>query len=102
MNVTATPTGKKRRRIGAIAISATLAAAIGGLAAMPARADDDDRGRNVQHHERHDRGRHPAHRTYRHDYRYEQPSYVYAPPPVYYAPPPRQPAIDFIFPLTFR
>jgi hypothetical protein len=93
------------RKLGSIELSATLAVLIGGLAAMPARADEDDRGHNVQQQEGydHDYGCPPAHRSYQHYYyRYEQPSYVYAPPPVYYAPPPRQPAIDFIFPLNFR
>jgi hypothetical protein len=96
MKTATTQTSKTYRRLGTLALSAVLAGLIGGMTAVPARADDDDRGRNVQQ-ERHERARHPVRHTYRHE-----PSYVYAPPPVYYAPPPRQPVIDFIFPLNIR
>jgi hypothetical protein len=96
MNTVTTQTTKKHRKLGTLVLSALLAASIGGLAAAPARADNDDRGRYVQQ-ERNDRARHPVRRTYRS----EQPSYVYAPPPVYYVPPQR-PAIDLVFPLNFR
>jgi hypothetical protein len=78
-------------------LTIALAALIGGLSAVPAHADNDDRGRNVQQ-EPSQRHRHPSHASHR----YEEPRYVYAPPPVYYAPPPRPPAIDFVFPLRFR
>ena len=94
-------TREKQRKLGAICVSAALAALVGGLAAMPARADDDDRGRNVRQ-EHNDRARHPVRHVRRMDNRYEAPRYVYAPPPVYYVAPPRQPAVDFIFPLNFR
>jgi len=93
-------TRKKQRALGSIFVSAALAVLIGGLASVPARADDD-RGRNVQQ-EHKEKARHPVHHARRPDNRYEAPSYVYAPPPVYYEPPPRQPAVDFIFPLNFR
>jgi len=95
MNTVTTQTSKKHRKLGTLVLSVLLAASIGGLAAAPARADNDDRGRNVQQ-ERHSRAHHPVT-----TYRYEQPSYVYAPPPVYYVPPQR-PAIDLVFPLNFR
>jgi hypothetical protein len=95
-----TPTPRARTKNQAIAgmvLTVALAALIGGLSAVPARADNDDRGRNVQH-ERSQRERHRPHASNR----YEAPRYVYAPPPVYYAPPPRRPAIDLVFPLHFR
>jgi len=102
MNTSSAWTGRSYRRLGGIAMIATLVVLVGALTTTPARADDDERGRNVQQHQKHDNGRRPAHRPYRYDYGYSQPNYVYAPPPVYYAPPPRPPAIDFVFPLNFR
>jgi len=95
-------TREKQRKLGSICVSAALAVLIGGLASMPARADDDDRGRNVRQEYNNGRTRHPTHHVRRVYDRYRAPSYVYAPPPVYYVAPPRQPAIDFVFPLTFR
>ena len=95
-------TGKKQFDVPGMALTVALAALIGGLASLPARADDDDRGRSMQQ-EHSDRARHPVRHSRHHaDNRYEAPSYVYAPPPVYYVPPPRQPAIDLVFPLNFR
>ncbi len=98
--MTTNPTQIKRgyRKFGGIALTLALVALVVGLASLPARADDDDRGRNDQH-ERAHRDRHPPPHRYS---GYEAPRYIYAPPPVYYAPPPRPPAIDFIFPLQFR
>jgi hypothetical protein len=87
----------KNQAIAGMVLTVALAALIGGLSAVPARADNDDRGRNVQH-ERVQRERHRPHAAHR----YEAPQYIYAPPPVYYAPPPRPPVIDFVFPLRFR
>ena len=102
MNTVTTQTSKKNRKLGTIVLTAALAALTGGLAAAPARADNDDRGRNVQQ-ERYDEARHPPVHHVRHvTNRYVVPRYVYAPPPVYYVVPPRQPAIDFVFPLNFR
>jgi hypothetical protein len=80
-------------KIGGIALTIALAALIGGLSSLPARADDD-RGRDAHH----DRGRHPVH----HSVGYAAPVYVTAPPPVYYAPPPQRPAIDLVFPINIR
>lgn len=82
------------RHIGGVVLMGALAALIGGLATTPARADNDDRGRNEQH----ERARHPAPRHYVR----QAPAVVYAPPAVYYAPPPPPPAIDFVIPLNFR
>ena len=105
MNTTAMPIKPGRRKIGGLALTIALAAAIGGLSlAVPARADDD-RGRNVQHGhdqghgdhaERERRDHHPAPAYYR------EPAYVYAPPPVYYAPPEPSPGLSLIIPLNFR
>jgi hypothetical protein len=95
-------THKKHHKLGTIVLSVALAALIGGLTSVPARADGDDgRGRDVQQ-ERNDKARHPVHHVRQVNNRYEAPSYVYAPPPVYYVQPPQQPAIDLIFPLNFR
>jgi hypothetical protein len=101
MNTVTTQTSKKSRKLGTIVLTAVLAGLIGGLASVPARADNDDHGRNVQQ-ERHDKVRHPVHHVSHMDNRYVAPSYVYAPPPVYYVAPARQPAVDFVFPLNFR
>jgi hypothetical protein len=96
METAMTRTDRKYWKVGGILLTATLAALIGGMSALPARADNDDRGRNDQR----DQPR-PSYRAEapRH---YEERRYVYAPPPVYYAAPPRRPAIDFIFPFEIR
>ncbi|HVA14021.1 MAG TPA: hypothetical protein VNF99_12275 [Stellaceae bacterium] len=98
-----TPIASRQRSIrGGVLMAALAAALIGGLSSVPARADNRadnyDRGRNVQQ-ERSHREQRPARRYYP---RRQAPSYVYSPPPVYYAPPAPPPAIDFVFPLNFR
>jgi hypothetical protein len=100
MEAAMTRTRREYRKAGGMVLTVALAALIGGLVALPARADNDERGRNDQH----DRGYQEQHayqpqRSYN---RYEAPRYIYAPPPVYYAAPERRPAIDFIFPFEFR
>jgi hypothetical protein len=101
MRTTMTRTTNIRSRIGGTALALGLAVILGGAYALPARADDDHRGRNGQRwnqqHERSDY-RYRDHRSYG----YDRPGYVYSPPPVYYAPPPGPPVIDFVFPLRFR
>ncbi len=99
MNTVTTQNSKKSRKLGTIVLTAVLAALIGGLASVPARANNDDHGRNEQQEHK---VRHPVHHVRHVDNRYEAPSYVYAPPPVYYVAPQRQPAVDFVFPLNFR
>ena len=42
MNIMSTQTSKKHRKLGTLVLSALLAASIGGLAAAPARADNDE------------------------------------------------------------
>lgn len=106
-----------RAAIGRAAVVLAVTAIMGGIAALPARADNDDNrghGRGNPHeyrgnpHERrgderdHDewnqrewRGQHP-HVNVAPDY------YVYAPPPVVYAPPPVPPSLNFVFPLDLR
>lgn len=81
------------RSAGGVALTIALAALMGGLFTIPARADDDH-GRDV-HQVQHRRPppRRPS--------GYRAPAYVYAPPPVYYAPP-QAPAIDLVFPLEIR
>jgi hypothetical protein len=86
---------------GRLVLALVLAGVIGGVAAAPARADDE-RGRDP--HERLDRER--AARDEWRDHRRRPvyvapPSYVYAPPPVVYAPPPPS-GINLIFPLNIR
>ena len=103
---TATRTGREYRKVGGLVLTVVLAAMIGGLSALPARADDNDRGRDDQQNRGYQEQRAPQ-RSYRTEaprrtYRYEEPKYVYAPPPVYYAAPERRPVIDFIFPFEFR
>jgi hypothetical protein len=72
-----------------------MTALIAGIAAAPARADDDDwRHREWREHERREHERHErqvwcAH----HPYDCGAPSYVYAPPPVVYTPPPPPPVV---------
>jgi hypothetical protein len=101
MEAAKTRTGKEYRKVGGFVLTVTLAALIGGLSTLPARADDDNRGRD-----QHERSYQPQ-PSYRSEaprryYGNEERRYVYAPPPVYYAPPPRRPVIDFIFPFEFR
>jgi len=100
MDSAMTRTGKRRWRYSPAVLALVIAALTGGLLTVPAKADDRDRGRQMErHHEGRDRDRG------REDYRlhsYGAPAYVYAPPPVYYAPPPGPPVIDFVFPLRFR
>jgi len=110
MRTTMTRTINIRSRIGGTAIALGLAVILGGAYALPARADDDRRGRNAerwnQQRERSDyryqRERSDSRYRDHRSYRYDRPGYVYSPPPVYYAPPPGPPAIDFVFPLRFR
>lgn len=96
MNALMTRSARRPRRIGSAVLAIALAALVGGLASVPARADNDDRGGHEQ--QRHARVRHPP----RPAHGRAAPAYVYAPPPVYYAPPPPPPAIDFVIPLNFR
>jgi hypothetical protein len=84
--------------IGGTVLTVALTALIGGLSAVPARADNDDRDRGRYEHQERARDRHHERRAYDQ----APPPYVYAPPPVYYAPPPPPPAIDFVIPLDFR
>jgi len=100
METARTRTDRKYRKVGGILLTATLAALIGGMFALPARADDDDRGRNDQHERSYQPQ--PSYRSEAPRRSYEERRYVYAPPPVYYAPPPRRPVIDFIFPFEIR
>jgi hypothetical protein len=101
---------EKRRRFRRIVMGLVLAAAIGGIAAPAARADDNHDRRDQGHHEanrrddhrddhRYDRGR-DDHGYYNRGYYAAAP--VYAPPPVVYAPPPPPAALSFVFPLNFR
>jgi hypothetical protein len=88
-----------------------LAALIGGTAAAPARADDDDW--HGHHGWRHHEWREHEWRE-RRPYAYVYPSYpsygyAYAPPPVIYAPPPPPPVyyapppgINFVFPIRIH
>jgi hypothetical protein len=90
-----------RPATGRLVLALVLAGVVGGVAAAPARADDE-RGRD--RHERLDRER--AARDEWRDHRRRPvyvapPSYVYAPPPVVYAPPPPS-GINLIFPLNIR
>lgn len=102
METATTRTGREYRKAGGIVLTVALATMIGGLFALPARADDDERGRNDQHERSYQPQRSYRVETPRPSYRYEERRYVYAPPPVYYAEPPRRPVIDFIFPFEFR
>jgi hypothetical protein len=91
--------------VGRVACALVLAGLIGGAAASPARADNDDRWRGRGHQDaRHDdRDRYRWHEN---EWRHAHPNvyvapnyYTYAPPPVVYAPPPVPPSLNFIFPL---
>jgi hypothetical protein len=97
MEALMTRPARRQRHLAGAVLTIALAALIGGLSSVPARADNDDHGRYEQ--ERHARHHH---HPVRHPYVRPAPGYVYAPPPVYYAPPPPPPAIDFVIPLHFR
>jgi hypothetical protein len=105
MKAAATRTSATCRQICRVALTIALDALIGGLSSLPARADDDGRGRQGRERGHDDRGRgsgdqhkHKRYENYRYD---EGPRYVYPPPAIYYAPPPRQPVID-LFPIIIR
>jgi len=85
--------------MGRLVLALVLAGALGGVAAAPARADDD-RGRGRDEHVDRDRERVVREHHRRPVYREPAPAYVYAPPPVVYAPPPS--GINLIFPLNIR
>jgi hypothetical protein len=100
-----------RIALGRTLIVLALAAIMGGLAALPARADNDD---NRGHGRGHQQDRHQDRRADDRDryqwndrqWRGEHPTvnvapgyYAYAPPPMVYAPPPVPPSLNFIFPL---
>jgi hypothetical protein len=87
--------------MGRLVLALVLAGVVGGIAAAPARADDDWR-----RHERLDRER-AARDEWRDHHRRRvyvapPPAYVCAPPPVVYAPPPPPAGINLIFPLNIR
>lgn len=96
MTISTTQSPDRRWSFRRIVMGLVLAAAIGGIAAPAALAQDyrhDDRYRRDDH--RHDdRGRGYGY--------YVAPAPVYAPPPVVYAPPPPPAALSFVFPLNFR
>ena len=114
MEATTTQSGREYRKVGEIVLAIALVAFIGGSSAMPARADENGYGHDVQNQgDRNaqyqgDRGaqyqgdRDEQHRRGQSYGYYDAPGYVYAPPPVYYAPPPQPPVIDLVFPLNFR
>ncbi len=97
------PSKMQKRTIGKAVLALALASIIGGIAVVPARADDrdwrhDDRDwRHDERVERHDRD------WYRHHHVVVAPTpgYVVA-PPVVYAPPPPPPGISLVFPLAIR
>jgi len=88
MDTSMTQSAQRHWTLRRIAMGLVLAAVVAGIAA-PAQADD-----------RHRRDDHRRGRDYHHDRGYEAP--VYAPPGVIYAPSPGPPALQFVFPLTFR
>jgi hypothetical protein len=101
-----------RAILGRLAMALVLSGMLGGIAAVPARADDRDRGHDEGRDRGHDEGRgrdrdHPRmvrrdhDRRARHVYVAPRPDYVYAPPPVVYAPPPRA-GISLFFPIEIR
>lgn len=106
MEAATTQSGKEYRKLGEIVLTIALAAFIGGLSAVSARADEYGYGHDVQY--QGDRGQQYQGDRDEHHHRgqsygyYGDPGYVYAPPPVYYAYPPQPPVIDFVFPLNFR
>jgi hypothetical protein len=94
-----------RIALGRTVSALALAALIGGVAALPARADNDDHGWRGRGHQeaRHDDDRY---RWRDREWHYDHPNvyvapnyYAYAPPPVVYAPPPVPPSLNFVFPL---
>ena len=98
------------KRTLACAGAATLAALVLTTAAVPARADDHDRGRREWR--EHEWREHHEWRPYYYGAPgvvvapppavYAPPAVVYAPPPpVVYAPPPA-PSVNFVFPLRFN
>ena len=86
MSTSMTQSPEHRWTLRRIAMGLVLAAVVASIAA-PAMADD--RRRRDDHR-----------RDYHHDRGYAAP--VYAPPGVIYAPSPGPPALQFVFPLTFR
>jgi hypothetical protein len=96
MNAALLRIGTSCRKLATPVLAIAIATIIGGASAAPARAQDNDRGR--QERRQHDNRYHGR----QYDRSYARPAYVYAPPPVYYAPPPGPPVIDFVFPLRFR
>jgi len=109
---TSSPRGRPFRiALGRTVCALALAALIGGVAALPARAENDDnngwRGRGHQE-ARHDdrRDNRDAYRWREDEWHNDHPNvyvapgyYAYAPPPVVYAPPPVPPSLNFVFPL---
>jgi hypothetical protein len=99
------------RNLGRTVAALALAAIIGSIAAVPARADDDH-GRGRGHDEYRGGDRHGGRDRYQwreREWRHDHPSvyvapgyYPYAPPPVVYAPPPVPPSLNFVFPLNLR
>src|SRR5579875_6726 len=103
------------RSVGKLMIAFAVAAALGAVAANPARADGDDHWHHGWHD--HDRGHHWGWYYPRPYYGYYAPPVVVAPPPppvvyapppppVVYAPPPpvvySPPSLNVIVPLHFR
>src|SRR3954451_18040399 len=106
MKTTPTETGRLRGRSRGVLTAFVVAAAL-GLAAAPVLADNDDnRGHDNGHGKKHhgpppqarNEYRGPEYRSYNY---YEGGRYYAAPPPVVYAPV-APPALEFVFPLTFR
>jgi hypothetical protein len=116
----ATQRGPGSQRLRRVVLAALVAGFAGGLAAVPARAED---------HGWHGRGHHEEHWRHGHEHEwrhhrfasgyyyvaprpvyvppavYAVPPAVYAPPPVIYAPPPDYAptaSINLIFPFGFR
>jgi hypothetical protein len=91
-------TAKRFSYSRAVLMALVLVGASSSFLATPAKADNDDRRREV-------RQRHVVHerRDWRDDRGYEARPYTYyTPPPVVYYPPPRSPSIDFVFPIHIR
>lgn len=88
----------QRRQITRIrrnaAVAVVLATALGGVASLPALAEDEGWHRSHERHEWRDRDWRE-----RHAYVYAAPGYFYAPPSVVYVPPPVTPSVNFVFPL---
>ena len=90
-----------RPATGRLVLALALVGVVGGIAAVPARADDDRGRREHLDRERAARDEWRDHRR-RRVYVAPPPAYVYAPPPVVYAPPPPPSGINLIFPLNIR